>query len=68
MTTYRRRESQAWEEVAAAGVAVAAALAAYYLTRTLLAREPLDAGAHPRRAEPPRGEGSDPGAPRESGA
>lgn len=44
MAYYRRRTPELWEEIAAAAAGVAAGLAAHYLTRTLLRRDPLPGG------------------------
>lgn len=42
MTHYRRRTPDLWETVAATAAGAAAGLAAFYLARTLMSREPLE--------------------------
>lgn len=55
---HRRRRPRARETLVAAGVAAGAAAAAFYLVRTLLAREPLEPRPPIRRRdrEAPAGE------------
>lgn len=58
MSYYRRRTPELWEEIAAVAAGVAAGLAAHYLTRTLLRRDPLPGGENG-----PEGEGRPPASP-----
>lgn len=64
MTYYRRRTPEWWEELAAAAMGAAAGLAAYYLARTLLRRDPLS----PARSEEEPGRREDADAAEGDGA